>query len=156
LLARFLFRPVAKNIADRQDAASALIAEAAGAKAAAEEAQQRAADAEARIEAERAKRFDAVAAEADALKAALERDALADVAALGCGRKPTSTPPARQPAERMPTVPLRSRSRSPRACSSVSIRLRESPDSSKASRGRSPIFPRPCANTSAARTRRCN
>lgn len=82
LLARFLFRPVAKIIADRQGAASALIAEAAAAKAAAENAQRRAADEQARVEAERAKLFASAAAEAHALKAALEQDAQADIGAL--------------------------------------------------------------------------
>ena len=78
LLARFLFRPVAKIVAERQHAAVALMADAAAAKAAALDEQQKAAADSAQVAALRAHLLDAATAEAAQLKASLENAARTD------------------------------------------------------------------------------
>jgi F-type H+-transporting ATPase subunit b len=78
LLARFLFRPVAKIVAERQHAAAALMADAAAAKAAALDEQQKAAADSAQVAALRAHLLDAATAEAAQLKASLENAARTD------------------------------------------------------------------------------
>jgi F-type H+-transporting ATPase subunit b len=78
LLARFLFRPVAKIVAERQHAAAALMADAGAAKAAALDEQQKAAADSAQVAALRAHLLDAATAEAAQLKASLENAARTD------------------------------------------------------------------------------
>ena len=78
LLARFLFRPVARMVAERQQAAAALMNDAAAAKAAAVAAQAQAAAEVARLAQQRGQLLDAAAAEAAALKASLDGAAHAD------------------------------------------------------------------------------
>jgi F-type H+-transporting ATPase subunit b len=78
LLARFLFRPVARIVAERQQAAAALMSDAASVKAAAVAAHAQATAAVARLAQQRAQLLDAAAAEAAALKASLESAAHAD------------------------------------------------------------------------------
>jgi len=78
LLARFLFRPVAKIVAERQLAAAALMADAAAAKAAALDELQKAAADSAQVAALRAHLLDAATAEAAQLKASLENAARTD------------------------------------------------------------------------------
>ncbi|MFK4446242.1 F-type H+-transporting ATPase subunit b [Caballeronia udeis] len=75
LLARFLFRPVAKIVAERQHAAAALMADAAAAKAAALDEQQKAAAQSAELAGQRAHLHEAATAEAAQLKASLENAA---------------------------------------------------------------------------------
>ncbi|QIE25604.1 ATP synthase subunit b (plasmid) [Caballeronia sp. SBC1] len=75
LLARFLFRPVAKIVAERQHAAAALMADAAAAKAAALDEQQKAAANSAELAAQRAHLLEAATAEAAQLKTSLENAA---------------------------------------------------------------------------------
>jgi F-type H+-transporting ATPase subunit b len=78
LLARFLFRPVAKIVAKRQHAAAALMADAAAAKAAAIGEQQKVAAESAELAAQRAHLLEAATAEAAQLKASLENAARSD------------------------------------------------------------------------------
>jgi F-type H+-transporting ATPase subunit b len=78
LLARFLFRPVAKIVAERQHAAAALMADAAAAKAAALDEQQKAAADSAQLAAQRTHLLEAATAEAVQLKTSLENEARAD------------------------------------------------------------------------------
>ena len=78
LLARFLFRPVAKIVAQRQHAAAALMADATAAKAAALGEQQKAAADSAELAAQRAHLLDAATAEAAQLKTSLENAARTD------------------------------------------------------------------------------
>jgi len=78
LLARFLFRPVAKIVAERQLAVTALVADAAAAKAAALNEQQQAAAESAQLAQQRAHTLEAATAEATQLKASLESSARAD------------------------------------------------------------------------------
>ena len=75
LLARFLFRPVAKIVAERQQASAALMADAAAAKASALDEQQKAAAASAELAAQRAHLLEAATAEAAQLKTSLENAA---------------------------------------------------------------------------------
>ncbi|MGI4812598.1 MAG: F0F1 ATP synthase subunit B [Janthinobacterium lividum] len=77
LLARYLFRPVAKIVAERQQAAAALLADAALAKAAALTAQKQAAADVARIAQQRGDLLAAAAAEAATLKTSIESAARA-------------------------------------------------------------------------------
>ncbi|MFM0500189.1 F0F1 ATP synthase subunit delta [Paraburkholderia caffeinilytica] len=78
LLARFLFRPVARMVAERQQAAASLMNDAAAAKAEAGAAQAQAAAEMARLAQQRGQILEAAAAEAAALKASLESAAHAD------------------------------------------------------------------------------
>ncbi|ABE35971.1 ATP synthase B/B' CF family protein [Paraburkholderia xenovorans LB400] len=78
LLARYLFRPVAKIIAARQQAATALMADAANARAAALAERSQAADQAAQIAQQRGDLLAAASAEAAALKTSLESAARAD------------------------------------------------------------------------------
>jgi F-type H+-transporting ATPase subunit b len=78
LLARYLFRPIAKIVAERQQAASALMTGAAQAKAAALAEQARAAAETAHIAQQRGDVLAAAAAEAAALKTSLDSAAHAD------------------------------------------------------------------------------
>jgi F-type H+-transporting ATPase subunit b len=71
LLSRFLFKPVANIIAERQEAAATILRDAAAAREAAEHAHRQAADAAAAFDAQRSRRLSEVSAEADALKASL-------------------------------------------------------------------------------------
>ncbi|MFT4434336.1 F0F1 ATP synthase subunit B [Caballeronia sp. 15715] len=71
LLARFLFRPVAKIVAERQHAAAALMADAAAAKAAAIVEQQKATAECAELAAQRTHLLEAATAEAAQLKTSL-------------------------------------------------------------------------------------
>lgn len=78
LLARFLFRPVARIVAERQQASAALMSDAASAKASAVAAQAHATVEVTRLAQQRAQLLDAAAAEAATLKASLESAAHAD------------------------------------------------------------------------------
>jgi F-type H+-transporting ATPase subunit b len=78
LLARYLYRPVAKIVAERQQAAAALMADAVKAKAAALAEQNQAAADTARIAQQRGDVLAAAAAEAAKLKTLLESAAHAD------------------------------------------------------------------------------
>jgi F-type H+-transporting ATPase subunit b len=78
LLARFLFRPVARIVAERQQAAAALMSDAAAAKTAALGEQQKASAETARLVQERAGILAAAKTEADQLKASLDSAARAD------------------------------------------------------------------------------
>ena len=78
LLARFLFRPVARMVAERQQAAAALMSDAAAAKTAAVAAQAQATAEVARLAQQRGQLLEAAAAEAAALKASLDSAAHAD------------------------------------------------------------------------------
>src|SRR5580658_6527566 len=78
LLARFLFRPVAKIVVERQRAASALMADAAAAKAAALDERQKVDADSARLAGQRAHLLDAATAEAAQLKTSLEEAARAE------------------------------------------------------------------------------
>ncbi|TAL53485.1 F0F1 ATP synthase subunit B [Pandoraea sp.] len=71
LLARFLFRPIAKIVGERQRAAAALLADAEAARHAALDARQQAEADAARVAEQRGKALDEAAAEAGALKASL-------------------------------------------------------------------------------------
>jgi F-type H+-transporting ATPase subunit b len=82
LLSRFLFKPVAKIIADRQQAAAALMQDAASARDAAERERQRAADEAAALDARRSQALSEVSAEADRVKASLLAGARAETDAL--------------------------------------------------------------------------
>ncbi|SAL06348.1 ATP synthase subunit B [Caballeronia arationis] len=82
LLARFLFRPVAKIVAERQLAATALMNDAVAAKAAALSEQQQAAAEIARLEQQRGQTLEAASAEAATLKASLESAARANAERL--------------------------------------------------------------------------
>ncbi|MFP3504813.1 F0F1 ATP synthase subunit delta [Burkholderia sp. SIMBA_062] len=82
LLGRFLFRPVARMVAERQQAAAALMSDAAAAKAAAVDTRERAAAELERIAQQRAQLLDAASAEAAALKTSLETAAHADAERL--------------------------------------------------------------------------
>jgi F-type H+-transporting ATPase subunit b len=89
LLSRFLFKPVAKIVADRQQAASALMRDATAARDAAERDRQQAADAAAALDTQRAGRLSDASADAERLHASLlaaartEADALRVAAADG-------------------------------------------------------------------------
>lgn len=85
LLARFLFRPVARIVAERQLAASSLMREAAAAKEAAVSTQAQAAAELARIAQQRGQLLEAATAEADALKTSLDSAARADADRLRAG-----------------------------------------------------------------------
>jgi len=87
LLARFLFRPIAKMVAQRQQAAAALMADAVQAKAAALAEQSHAADETARIAQQRGDMLAAASAEAEILKASLESAAHADAERLRAAAK---------------------------------------------------------------------
>jgi F-type H+-transporting ATPase subunit b len=78
LLARFLFRPVARIVAERQQAAAALMSDAAAAKTAALGEQQKASAETARLAQERAGILTAAKAEADQLKILLDSAARAE------------------------------------------------------------------------------
>ncbi|MFM0649614.1 F0F1 ATP synthase subunit delta [Paraburkholderia bryophila] len=78
LLARYLFRPVAKIVAARQQVAAALMADAMNAKAAALAERNKAADEAARVAQQRGDVLAAASAEAAALKTSLESAAHAD------------------------------------------------------------------------------
>ncbi|AJZ56764.1 ATP synthase delta (OSCP) subunit [Paraburkholderia fungorum] len=78
LLARFLFRPVADMVAERQRAAAALMADATAAKTAALSEQGHAAAEVDRLAQQRAQLLEAAAAEAATLKASLESAAHVD------------------------------------------------------------------------------
>ncbi|WP_235028673.1 F0F1 ATP synthase subunit B family protein, partial [Caballeronia choica] len=78
LLARFLFKPVAIMVAERQRAAASLINDAAAARDAAVSAQKQAAAAVARLTQRHAHLLAAASTEAAALKASLEQAAHAD------------------------------------------------------------------------------
>jgi F-type H+-transporting ATPase subunit b len=78
LLARYLFRPVAKIVAERQQAAASLMADAVQAKAAALAEHDQAAADTARIAQQRGDVLAAAAAEAAALKTSVESAARAD------------------------------------------------------------------------------
>jgi F-type H+-transporting ATPase subunit b len=82
LLARFLFRPVAKIVAERQRAVTALVADAAADKAAALSERQQAAAETAQLAQQRAHALEAATAEATQLKASLESAARADIEQL--------------------------------------------------------------------------
>ena len=82
LLSRFLFKPVAQIIADRQQQAAALMRDAANARASAERDRTQAAEAVAALDAERATRLANATADADRLKASLLAAARADADAL--------------------------------------------------------------------------
>lgn len=71
LLSRFLFKPIARIIAERQAAIAKLVEDAAAAKAAAEAERDKAKADEAKLAAERSARLDAATREAEAQKAAL-------------------------------------------------------------------------------------
>jgi F-type H+-transporting ATPase subunit b len=87
LLARYLFRPVAKMVAERQQAAAALMTDAVKAKAEALADQARAADETARIVQQRGDVLAAASAEADKLKTSLESAAHADAEHLRAAAK---------------------------------------------------------------------
>jgi F-type H+-transporting ATPase subunit b len=78
LLARYLFRPIARMVAERQQAAAALVADAAKAKAEALAEQTQAANETARIAQQRGDLLAAASAEAAKLKASLESAAHAE------------------------------------------------------------------------------
>jgi F-type H+-transporting ATPase subunit b len=78
LLAHFLFRPVARIVAQRQQAAAALMSDAAAAKTAALGEQQKASAETARLAQERAGILTAAKAEADQLKVTLDGAARAE------------------------------------------------------------------------------
>lgn len=78
LLARFLFKPVANVVAERQRAAAALMNDAAAAKDAAETSQKQAAAELARLAQQHADLLAKASTEAAALKASLEQAARAD------------------------------------------------------------------------------
>lgn len=82
LLSRFLFKPVANIIAERQAAAAAIMREAATARAAAEQARRQAADEAAAFDAQRSRRLSETSAEADALKSSLLAAARAEADTL--------------------------------------------------------------------------
>ncbi|MFT4065939.1 F0F1 ATP synthase subunit delta [Paraburkholderia sp.] len=82
LLARFLFRPVARMVAERQQAAAALMNDATAAKAAAVDAQAQAAAEVERLAQQRGQLLEAATAEAAALKASLDSAAHADAARI--------------------------------------------------------------------------
>jgi F-type H+-transporting ATPase subunit b len=82
LLARFLFKPVAKIVAERQQSAAALMADAVKAKADALAQRQAAADEAARTAQQRGDVLSAAAAEAAKLKSSLEEAAHADAEQL--------------------------------------------------------------------------
>jgi F-type H+-transporting ATPase subunit b len=82
LLARYLFRPVAGIVAERQQAAAALLADAAKAKAAAQADQARAATETARIAQQRGDLFATASVEAAKLKVSLESAAHEDAERL--------------------------------------------------------------------------
>jgi F-type H+-transporting ATPase subunit b len=87
LLARYLFRPVAKMVAERQQAAAALMADAVKAKAEALAEQAQAADETARITQQRGDVLAAASAEAEKLKTSLESAARADAEHLRSAAK---------------------------------------------------------------------
>ncbi|MDR8881948.1 F0F1 ATP synthase subunit B family protein [Burkholderia multivorans] len=78
LLSRLLFKPVAKIMADRQQAAARLLQEASAARDAARQDRDKAARESAAQDAERLDRLSAVASEAERLKATLLADAQAE------------------------------------------------------------------------------
>ncbi|MCA8091941.1 F0F1 ATP synthase subunit B [Burkholderia anthina] len=82
LLSRFLFKPVARIIADRQQAAARLMQDAAAARDAAQQDRDRAANDLAAQEATRLERMRAAAAEAERFKASLLADARAQADTL--------------------------------------------------------------------------
>jgi len=82
LLARFLFRPVAKIVAERQQAAAALMADAQAAKAGALREQESAGREHARLLQERGQMLDAAGAEAAKLKLTLDAAAHAEAVQL--------------------------------------------------------------------------
>jgi len=82
LLARFLFRPVAKIVVERQQAAAALMSDAVTAKAAALSEQQRASDENASLAQQRGQILEAASAEAADMKVTLDAAAHADVERL--------------------------------------------------------------------------
>src|ERR1700722_14941095 len=82
LLARFLFKPVAKIVAERQQSAAALMADAVKAKADALAQRRAAADEAARTAQQRGDVLSAAAAEAAKLKSSLEEAAHADAEQL--------------------------------------------------------------------------
>lgn len=82
LLSRFLFKPVAKIIADRQQAAARLMQDAAAARDAAQQDRDRAANDLAAQDATRLERMRAAAAEAERVKASLLADARAQADTL--------------------------------------------------------------------------
>jgi F-type H+-transporting ATPase subunit b len=95
LLAHFLFRPVAKIVAERQRAATALMDDATTARTAALDEQKKLLDNNAQFAADRARLLDAAASEAVQVKATLESAAHAEagqirvaaIAALEAARK---------------------------------------------------------------------
>lgn len=78
LLARFLFRPIAKIVSERQQAAAALLADAEAARRAALDARQQAEADAARVAGQRGQALDQAVAEAAALKASLLASAHAE------------------------------------------------------------------------------
>ncbi|APR39277.1 F0F1 ATP synthase subunit B family protein [Paraburkholderia sp. SOS3] len=82
LLSRFLFKPVAKIIADRQQSVATLMQEAANARAAADGERKQAAAELAALAARRAQALQEVSAEAERLKTSLLAQARADADAL--------------------------------------------------------------------------
>jgi F-type H+-transporting ATPase subunit b len=82
LLAHFLFKPVANMIAARQDAARALLADAEAQKRAASDDRQAALEARHALETSREQAIETIDAEAGAEKAALLKDAQADIAQM--------------------------------------------------------------------------
>ncbi|MGE4407269.1 F0F1 ATP synthase subunit delta [Pseudomonas sp.] len=78
LLSRFLFKPVARIIAERQRVAGALLDQAAAAKAAAEEQSARAKAANAELERQRAAALEAAQKDAEGVRAQLLQQAEAD------------------------------------------------------------------------------
>lgn len=87
LLARFLFRPVAKIVAERQRTAATLMAEAAAAKAAALDERQKADADRAQLAGQRAHLLDAATAEAAQLKTSLEDAARAETGQMRTAAK---------------------------------------------------------------------
>jgi F-type H+-transporting ATPase subunit b len=79
LLARFLFRPVAKIVAERQRTAATLMAEAAAAKAAALDERQKVDADSAQLAGQRAHLLDTATAEAAKLKTSLEKAVRAEI-----------------------------------------------------------------------------
>ncbi|KVT41302.1 hypothetical protein [Burkholderia ubonensis] len=82
LLSRFLFKPIAKVMTDRQQAAAALMQDAAAARDAAEHDRQQIAGQIAELDARRMQRLNDVSAEAERLKSSLLAAARAEADAL--------------------------------------------------------------------------
>jgi F-type H+-transporting ATPase subunit b len=85
LLAHFLFRPVAKIVAERQCAAAALMADATAAKTAALDEQKKLLENNAQFAADRARLLEAASAEAAQVKATLESAARAEAEQIRVG-----------------------------------------------------------------------